>query len=143
MRGFGHVVCTARCVCCTRTALISERLYGKGTTVSLESTLCTGSTLGLTWHITELLPQLFHHFVVVDSVACVASLSKSGPVDQFKRPVRIAEYSDTIDSGWRRMTANGYSPRALVINFYAVGESFSLCSAVPSTHWAPRQGGRR
>jgi len=47
----------------------------------------------------------FHHFVLLDAVA---SVSSDGPLTEDGRPVRIAEYSDTIVNGWRRVIADGW-----------------------------------
>jgi hypothetical protein len=55
----------------------------------------------------------FHHFIVLGDVE---KLGEAGPLGADGKVVRVAEYSDTIRGAFRRVTAEGYHPRALAAN---------------------------
>ena len=60
------------------------------------------------------LVPFFHHFVLIDSVDRLSSDGR--PLRRDGRPCRVAEFSDTPVGAWRRVSADGYSPRALLRN---------------------------
>ena len=60
----------------------------------------------------------YHHFVVLDSVACLSQEGEPLTVDG--QPCRIVEFSDTFPFALGRLISDGYSPLALLRNAIAI-----------------------
>mmetsp|Transcript_29965 Transcript_29965/g.87651 ORF Transcript_29965/g.87651 Transcript_29965/m.87651 type:complete len:397 (+) Transcript_29965:224-1414(+) len=76
----------------------------------------------------------FHHFIVLDDVALVTA---EGPLAADGSPVRIAEYSDTIVGGARRLLADGWRPRALAANMLAIAAAPATFHLLPLRAYLP------
>ena len=67
----------------------------------------------------EVLPfRFFHHFVVLDDVTLLAEDGR--PLRADGAPARIAEFSDTPAGAYRRVTSEGFTPRALLRGVHSV-----------------------
>jgi len=83
----------------------------------------------------EALPiRLYHHFVIVDSVADV---TEDGPVRADGAPVRIAEFSETPAGAYRRITADGYKPSKILSKTIALLASPAQYHLPPLVSYLP------
>ena len=86
----------------------------------------------------EIHSGFYHHLIVMADVATVDAEGR--PLDAEGRPVLVAEFSDSVASGLRRLTADGLWPTALLRNF----RNFSVHLRLPPlSDYVPFRTGTR
>lgn len=79
--------------------------------------------------------RVFHHFILLDSVAQVSP--EEGPLRADGKPVRLAEFSETLPGAAARVCKDGYHPRCLLTNLMALLSSSARYHLAPLSDYLP------
>lgn len=87
--------------------------------------------------------RMFHHFIVLDTVTQVCP--QEGPLRADGKPVRLAEFSDTLTNAIDRVFGDGYNPRKVISNALELIASPARYHLAPLSDYLPpsRRRGRR